>query len=102
MTRIYILVEGQTEEAFFRELLSPYFARMKCYITPIIVSTSKGHKGGVISYAKIRPQITRLCLEQKTLMLVPCLICMHYHMIFQVSRLQNIQKQHQVVKKHCL
>jgi Domain of unknown function (DUF4276) len=63
MTRIYLLVEGQTEEAFVRELLIPHYARLGLYITPIIVSTSSGYKGGVVSYAKIKPQIVRLCRQ---------------------------------------
>jgi hypothetical protein len=64
MSRIYLLVEGQTEEAFVRELLEPHFARMGLYITPILVRTSAGHKGGVVSYAKVRPQLVRLCKQQ--------------------------------------
>ncbi|MEI2418001.1 DUF4276 family protein [Orrella sp. JC864] len=63
MSRVYLLVEGQTEEAFVNELLvSPYAAR-GLYLTPIIVRTSPGHRGGVVSYAKIRPQIERLCKQ---------------------------------------
>jgi hypothetical protein len=61
MTRVYLMVEGQTEEAFVRELLMPHYARQEKYLTPIIVSTSPGYKGGVVSYAKIRPQLVRLC-----------------------------------------
>jgi hypothetical protein len=63
MSRVYLLVEGQTEEAFINELLSPHYARLGLYLTPIIVSTSPGHKGGVVSYAKIKPQIHRLCKQ---------------------------------------
>lgn len=63
MTRVYVLVEGQTEEAFVNELLMPQYAQMGLYLTPIIVSTSPGHKGGVVSYAKIRPQIEKLCKQ---------------------------------------
>jgi hypothetical protein len=63
MTRIYLLVEGQTEEAFVRELLVPHYARIGLYVIPIIVSTSPGYKGGVVSYAKIKPQIVRLCRQ---------------------------------------
>lgn len=63
MSRIYLLVEGQTEEAFVRELLVPHYARVGLYLTPIIVSTSPGYKGGVVSYAKIKPQIERLCRQ---------------------------------------
>lgn len=63
MSRIYLLVEGQTEEAFVGELLTPHYARIGLYLTPIIVSTSPGHRGGVVSYAKIKPQIIRLCRQ---------------------------------------
>lgn len=61
MTRVYLLVEGQTEEAFVRELLEPHYARLGLYLSPIIVRTSQGYKGGVVSYAKIKPQLVRLC-----------------------------------------
>lgn len=63
MKRAYLLVEGQTEETFVRELLVPHYARMDIYLTAIIASTSPSHKGGVVSYAKVRPQIERLCKQ---------------------------------------
>ena len=63
MSRLYVLVEGQTEEAFVRELLVPHYARVGRFLTPIIVSTSPGYKGGVVSYAKVKPQIVRLCRQ---------------------------------------
>jgi Domain of unknown function (DUF4276) len=63
MSRVYVLVEGQTEEAFLNELLVPYYASRGLYLYPIIVSTSPGYRGGVVSYAKIRPQIDRLCRQ---------------------------------------
>lgn len=63
MSRVYLLVEGQTEEAFVNELLMPHYARRGHYLTPIIVSTSPGHRGGVTRYAKVKPQIERLCRQ---------------------------------------
>lgn len=63
MSRLYVLVEGQTEEAFVRELLVPHYARLGRFLTPIIVSTSPGHRGGVVSYAKVKPQIVQLCRQ---------------------------------------
>ena len=35
MKRVYILCEGQTEEAFINELLGPYFANLSIYVTGI-------------------------------------------------------------------
>lgn len=63
MSRVYMLVEGQTEEAFVNELLTPHYARIGLYLTPIIVSTSPGYRGGVVSYTKVRPQIEKLCKQ---------------------------------------
>lgn len=63
MSRVYLLVEGQTEEVFVNELLAPYYAQQGLYLIPIIASTSPGQKGGVVSYAKIKPQIDRLCKQ---------------------------------------
>ena len=63
MSRVYLLVEGQTEEAFVRELLQPRFARIGVYLYPILLLTSAGHRGGMVSYAKTRPQIVRLCKQ---------------------------------------
>lgn len=65
MSRVYLLVEGQTEEAFVRELLQPHYARFGIFLTAIIVSTRTGFKGGLVSYAKVRPQIERLCKQDK-------------------------------------
>jgi predicted ATP-dependent endonuclease of OLD family len=46
MSRMYLLVEGQTEEAFVNELLVAHYARLGLFLIPIIVSTSPGYKGG--------------------------------------------------------
>lgn len=63
MTRVYVLVEGQTEEAFLNEVMVQPYAARGIYLTPIIVSTSPGHKGGLTSYAKVKPQIDKLCKQ---------------------------------------
>ncbi|MDO4681404.1 MAG: DUF4276 family protein [Lautropia sp.] len=65
MIRIHLLVEGQTEEAFVKELLVPHYASQNIFLEAIIVRTSQGHKGGVVRYAKIRPQILRLCKQDR-------------------------------------
>lgn len=65
MKRLYLLVEGQTEETFVRELLTPHYARIDLFITPIIVNTSPSYKGGISSYIKVKPQLTRLCRQDR-------------------------------------
>lgn len=63
VSRVYLLVEGQTEEAFVNELMVGRYAAMGRYLYPVIVRTSSHHRGGVVSYAKIRPQIELLCKQ---------------------------------------
>ena len=63
MSRLYLLVEGQTEETFVNQLLVPHYARNGRFLTPILANTSPGYRGGVVSYAKIRRQIENLCKE---------------------------------------
>ncbi len=64
--RIHVFVEGQTEESFVRELLIEYFSSQGVHLNPILVRTSRTGKGGVVSYAKIRRQVERKCLEDST------------------------------------
>ncbi len=65
-TRVNILVEGQTEETFVREILVPHLAGFEVWLTPRIVETSKGHKGGAVSYEKIVRQVRRWCQQDQT------------------------------------
>ncbi|MBW4667987.1 MAG: DUF4276 family protein [Cyanomargarita calcarea GSE-NOS-MK-12-04C] len=66
MIRVNVFVEGQTEETFVRELLYEYFQEKNIFLNPILVKTSSTGKGGVVSYAKIKPQLNRKCLEDKS------------------------------------
>lgn len=66
MKRVFLLVEGQTEETFVRDLLVPHYARIGLFLTPIIVRTSKSHVGGLRSYAKVKGQLIRLCRQDRT------------------------------------
>ena len=66
MSRIYIFVEGQTEEAFLNEVMVKPYADKGVYLTPIIINTSAGHKGGLTSYYKVKFQIDRLCKQDRS------------------------------------
>lgn len=66
MIRVHVFVEGQTEETFVREVLSPHFLLRHIYLNPILVRTSATGKGGVVTYAKIKPQLDRKCREDST------------------------------------
>lgn len=55
--RIYIIVEGQTEESFVKEILSKYLLRYDIYIYASQIETSKGHKGGFVNYAHLKRDV---------------------------------------------
>ena len=64
--RVYVLCEGQTEESFVKELLSPYFFHNDIILIPIICLTKREYsglkyKGGVSKYAKIKKELIMLC-----------------------------------------
>ena len=65
MKRMFIVVEGQTEEAFVKELMTPYFMQHGIYdIRPVLIQTSKGHKGGFVNYEHLKNELLRLLKSQ--------------------------------------
>jgi hypothetical protein len=65
MVKILILVEGQTEEAFVKNLLSPHLKNFNVHAVPVIVATKRlltGDKvrGGYVPYVRLRSEILRL------------------------------------------
>lgn len=64
--RVNVLVEGQTEETFVREVIAPHLAGFQVWATARIVETSKGYKGGAVSFAKMEQQVRRWCLQDPT------------------------------------
>ncbi len=65
-SRIFIIVEGQTEEAFVKEILQPWFAGQDIHdVRAIKISTSRGHKGGFVNYDHLKNDVTRLLRGEK-------------------------------------
>lgn len=58
-------MEGQTEEAFVNQVLYDYFIRSGVFLTPIIATTSPGHKGGIVNYHKVKHQLERIRKQDK-------------------------------------
>jgi len=56
VTRIKIIVEGQTEESFVENVLAPILWPNEIYVTPILLGVP-GHKGGNVSYARVKRDI---------------------------------------------
>lgn len=62
--RLYIVVEGQSEEGFVKELMAPFFLSHGVYVYPVIIHTSRGHRGGFASYEHLRNDVNRLLKSQ--------------------------------------
>jgi len=69
---IYVVVEGESEERFVKDVLCPHFLDnvRGVNVVPITVETGrKGGrklKGGVSSFEKIRKDISRVCNEHRS------------------------------------
>jgi len=62
---IYIICEGSTEEEFVNVVLRPYFISHQIYdVRPILMTTSKGHKGGDIKYDRLKFNIDKLLMRE--------------------------------------
>jgi hypothetical protein len=65
MKRLYIIVEGQTEEEFVKVVLRPYLSQSGIYdVRPIKITTSKGHKGGFVRYEHLKNDVVRLLKQE--------------------------------------
>lgn len=53
---VVVLVEGQTEQKFVNEVLSPYMATKNIFLTPIVIS-KKGQKGGDVKFQRVKTDI---------------------------------------------
>ena len=57
--RLNFIVEGQAEETFVNRQLAPYLAQRSIWVYVRCVQTSRGHRGGLVNYAKARGDISR-------------------------------------------
>ena len=61
MKRLYIVVEGQTERDFVKEILCPYLNLYDIYcITPVLIHTSRTGRGGLVNYEHLKNTIKPL------------------------------------------
>jgi len=63
--RVFILVEGQTEERFVKDVLAPNLQTQKIFLIPTILATKRvkdgpNFKGGITSFGKIERDLRRL------------------------------------------
>lgn len=66
---IYIICEGQTEEEFVNGILRPYFNSHQIYdVRPILMTTSKGLKGGDVKYDRLKFNIDKLLKRESDIL----------------------------------
>jgi len=68
---VFILVEGQTEETFVREVLYHHFILKEICLVPTLATTKRirsgGHyKGGIVGYGKVKGDLQRLLKDTNT------------------------------------
>ena len=64
MVRVNIVVEGQTEIAFVKELLVPPFSNLGIYLYPSLIG-KPGHKGGILPYKRTKRDIIIFLKQQR-------------------------------------
>jgi hypothetical protein len=62
--RGYVVCEGQTEETFIRDVIAPILSYQQIDLRALLISTSKGNKGGALSYARVKRFILNLIKQE--------------------------------------
>ncbi len=70
MTRLLMLVEGQSEESFVKRTLAPHLAEYGVFVQVIVLWTKRlpsgsGHRGGACTWAQIRSNLNKLRTDRK-------------------------------------
>lgn len=64
-----MICEGQTEEEFVNGILRPYFNSHQIYdVRPILMTTSKGQKGGDVKYDRLKFNIDKLLKRESDIL----------------------------------
>lgn len=64
MSNIYLVVEGQTEQTFVRDILAPYMAISGVYLHPAVIGRF-GHKGGNVKFDRACIDIRNYLRERR-------------------------------------
>lgn len=72
MKRAHVLVEGQTEETFVRDVLRPHLAARGVDLTPIVAATKRvkaggKFRGGIVSFGQFRRDVNPLLGDSGTI-----------------------------------
>ncbi|OQX04789.1 MAG: hypothetical protein BWK80_53170 [Desulfobacteraceae bacterium IS3] len=61
---VYIVVEGQTEQTFVRDVLAPQMAAKEIYLYPVLIG-KPGHKGGCVHFNRAKNDIGNFFRQRK-------------------------------------
>ncbi len=65
MTRVYVVVEGQTEETFVNAVLAPDLGHCGVFLAARLLGTA-GHRGGNVTYARVKRDVAMLLKQDKS------------------------------------
>ena len=66
MKRLYIIVEGQTEQEFVNTMIAPYMQQYGVYdVKPVLIHTSKAGRGGFVNYSHPKKDALKLLNSRK-------------------------------------
>lgn len=65
MKRIYVICEGQTEEAFINHVVQAEFASEEIFLYPFLIGIKGKHKGGNVNKSRLLKNIEISLLQQK-------------------------------------
>jgi hypothetical protein len=65
MSRLYLVVEGQAEERFMKDVVVPVLASQSIFLHPIVLRTSTKQKGGAANFERVRVHATRLLKQDE-------------------------------------
>jgi hypothetical protein len=63
MTRLFIIGEGPTEEAFVKAVLAPVLRLSNIFAKPLLMETSRGHRGGGLNLERTRRAVRNALQE---------------------------------------
>jgi hypothetical protein len=63
---VYIVVEGQTEQTFVRDVLAPELANDGVYLYPVLIG-KPGHKGGDVRFERAKTDIGNLLKQRNNI-----------------------------------
>lgn len=57
MQEVIVIAEGQTEEAFIKQVVAPFFQPQQIYLKPLLMNTSATAKGGAVNFDRLKKNV---------------------------------------------